>query len=227
MTPSYGRRMTSKLGKRMTSSYGRRVTSCYPSLTILDRMMTSYDPHQKRNVQVLWEKYGFWEKGVGGNKRGKRGEKGEKGGENGEKGGEKGVKVGKRGNNNFRVPIFCGSETMSGGLMLLFFSTVGASAGFQEALTAGGQILLFGIILLGTHLAIILGLGRLAKLPMKSVLVASNANVGGPATAAAMAGARNWPQMVRPALLTGTLGYTVGTVFGCLVGTQILEPIFR
>ncbi|CAI5516287.1 unnamed protein product [Closterium sp. Naga37s-1] len=31
------------------------------------------------------------------------------------------------------------------------------------------------------------------------LMVASNANVGGPATAAAMASARNWPQLVRPA----------------------------
>ena len=49
------------------------------------------------------------------------------------------------------------------------------------------------------------------------VLTASNANVGGPATAAAMAASRGWPQMVRPAMLTGSLGYAVGTAIGCAV----------
>ena len=49
------------------------------------------------------------------------------------------------------------------------------------------------------------------------VLTASNANVGGPATAAAMAASRGWPHMVRPAMLTGSLGYAVGTGIGCAV----------
>lgn len=46
------------------------------------------------------------------------------------------------------------------------------------------------------------------------LLTASNANVGGPATAAAMAAARGWPNMIRPAMLTGSLGYAIGTAIG-------------
>ena len=42
----------------------------------------------------------------------------------------------------------------------------------------------------------------------------SNAAVGGPATAAAMAAARGWTRAVQPAVLTGTLGYVVGTPLG-------------
>lgn len=52
---------------------------------------------------------------------------------------------------------------------------------------------------------------------MQVVLTASNANIGGPATAAAMAASRGWPHMVRPAMLTGSFGYAVGTAFGCAV----------
>ena len=51
-------------------------------------------------------------------------------------------------------------------------------------------------------------------LAVQVLLTASNANVGGPATAAAMAAARGWPNMVRPAMLTGSLGYAVGTAIG-------------
>lgn len=30
---------------------------------------------------------------------------------------------------------------------------------------------------------------------------------------------------IRPAILTGTLGYTVGTAIGCLVGLKVLKPM--
>ena len=32
---------------------------------------------------------------------------------------------------------------------------------------------------------------------------------------------------VRPALLVGTLGYTVGTAIGCVVGSYVLQPMFQ
>jgi len=68
------------------------------------------------------------------------------------------------------------------------------------------------------HLAVCLAGGRLLRLPMQSVLIASNANVGGPATAAAMASSKGWPHMVQPAMLTGCLGYAIATALGCAMG---------
>jgi uncharacterized membrane protein len=59
---------------------------------------------------------------------------------------------------------------------------------------------------------------------MQALLTASNAAVGGPATAAAMATARQWTHMVQPALLLGSLGYTMGTAIGCAVG-QVLRSL--
>eukprot|EP00271_Cylindrocystis_brebissonii_P007490 TRINITY_DN21064_c0_g1_i1.p1 TRINITY_DN21064_c0_g1~~TRINITY_DN21064_c0_g1_i1.p1 ORF type:complete len:530 (+),score=61.01 TRINITY_DN21064_c0_g1_i1:384-1973(+) len=124
-----------------------------------------------------------------------------------------------------RVNVFAGAEVLGGAMMLLFFTTIGANAGFQEALNAGGKVLFFGFILLSVHVAVTLGVGYLFKLPLNSLIVASNANVGGPATAAAMASARRWPHLIRPALLTGTLGYTIGTAVGCLLGLHVLLPM--
>lgn len=60
--------------------------------------------------------------------------------------------------------------------------------------------------------------GRLLRLPMQAVLIASNANVGGPATAAAMASAKGWQHMVQPAVLTGSLGYACATFVGVWMG---------
>jgi uncharacterized membrane protein len=68
------------------------------------------------------------------------------------------------------------------------------------------------------HLAICLAGGKLLRLPMQSVLIASNANVGGSATAAAMASAKGWTHLVQPAVLTGALGYAIATSIGLAMG---------
>ncbi|KAL3135658.1 hypothetical protein ABBQ38_006137 [Trebouxia sp. C0009 RCD-2024] len=113
---------------------------------------------------------------------------------------------------------FKGAETLGGAAMLLFFATIGAGVGSLTALRSTGWLTAFIAIQLGVHMAvIILGGFGLARLPMQVVLTASNANIGGPATAAAMAAARGWPHMVRPAMLTGSFGYAVGTAIGCAV----------
>ncbi|KAA6425464.1 MAG: hypothetical protein FRX49_04362 [Trebouxia sp. A1-2] len=113
---------------------------------------------------------------------------------------------------------FTGSEALGGALMLFFFATIGAGAGSLSALWSTGWLTAFIAIQLSVHLAVIVFGGYVvAGLPMQVVLTASNANVGGPATAAAMAASRGWPHMVRPAMLTGSLGYAVGNGIGCAV----------
>ena len=56
----------------------------------------------------------------------------------------------------------------------------------------------------------------------QAVLTASNAAIGGPTTSAAMASARGWTRMVQPAILTGTLGYAVGSGIGYGMGQLLL-----
>ncbi|KAH9298675.1 hypothetical protein KI387_030357, partial [Taxus chinensis] len=94
---------------------------------------------------------------------------------------------------------------------------IGASTGLKEAISGGGPLFVFISILISIHLAITLFIGRWLKFPLRVILVASNANIGGPATAAAMANCRNWKELVQPAILVGTLGYTIGTAVGCLI----------
>ena len=76
---------------------------------------------------------------------------------------------------------------------------------------------LFWQILL-VHLVFLLVAGRLCKLDLAELVIASNANMGGPTTAAAMAVARKWEALVIPAILCGTLGYAVATFVGVGVG---------
>lgn len=117
-----------------------------------------------------------------------------------------------------------GAEALASTLMLPFFATIGAAGGGMGAAPELPAVLLLIAVQLGVHSAVLVGVGRLAlRIPTHALLVASNAGVGGPGTAAAMAGARRWPTMVQPAMLTGALGYAVGTGVGCWVG-RCLAP---
>lgn len=107
-----------------------------------------------------------------------------------------------------------GASALGGALMLVFFAAVGAAADPRVAANAGAPTLAFIAVQLGVHLAVVLGVGRALGLPTPELLVASNANVGGPATAAAFASSRGWGGLVQPALVAGTLGYLVGTPVG-------------
>jgi uncharacterized membrane protein len=60
-------------------------------------------------------------------------------------------------------------------------------------------------------------------LPARELYLASNANVGGPTTAAAMAQAKQWPKLVLPALLVGILGYATATAIALGLGPILLR----
>ena len=45
-------------------------------------------------------------------------------------------------------------------------------------------------------------------------LLASNANIGGPATAASLAATKGWTQLVAPGILAGLLGNVIATFVG-------------
>lgn len=120
---------------------------------------------------------------------------------------------------------FGGATSMGGAILMLYFVTIGAVAGGVDAaslLLQYSRLFLFTSILLTTHLACILSAGRILVFPVRMLLTVSNACVGGPGTALAMAEARGWSDMKRPAALIGSLGYAVGTFLG--VG---VAPILR
>ena len=88
-------------------------------------------------------------------------------------------------------------------------------------LRVGPVLFAFAATILLIPLAIILVAGRLLRLDLAEVVIASNANMGGPTTAAAMAVARRWNGLVIPAILCGTLGYAVATFIGVAMGTWL------
>ena len=74
----------------------------------------------------------------------------------------------------------------------------------------------FGIPKLFPYL---MGYGRLVLADMIALgFIASNANIGGPTTAAGMAISQGWTRLVGPAMLVGVLGYVIGNYAGTIVG---------
>ena len=117
---------------------------------------------------------------------------------------------------------FAGAGAVGGALMLTFFATLGACADPVAAMTTGAPTFAFIAAQLATHFCVVAVVARrLMRLPAWAALTASNACVGGPATAAAMASARGWGKAVQPAIVAGTLGYVVGTPVGCVVGNWL------
>jgi uncharacterized membrane protein len=111
-----------------------------------------------------------------------------------------------------------GSEVIGTFLMQIFFAVIGASANVAMVMKVGPALFVFAALILAVHLLFLLGAGALMRLDLFELIIASNANVGGPTTAAAMAVARRWDRLVLPAILCGTLGYAVANFIGVALG---------
>lgn len=103
----------------------------------------------------------------------------------------------------------------------MFFAVTGASGHISAVLRFGPGVFMHTSVQVIVHFIVAVGLGRLLKLPFKEIALASNANVGGPTTAAAMATSKRWNALILPALLTGVFGYAIATA----VGVAIMRPL--
>lgn len=99
-------------------------------------------------------------------------------------------------------------------LMYAFFVTIGAGAQLVTVLESALPMLALVTVILVVHLALLLLLGRLFKLGLAELMIASNACIIGPATAIGLASSRGWTSLATPGMLVGVLGYAVGTFIG-------------
>ncbi len=84
----------------------------------------------------------------------------------------------------------------------------------DEILRVGPEVLYITALVVFVHGIIVYGGGWLARLDIGTASVASQAAVGGPSSALALAIARDWPRLALPGIAVGLLGYAVGTYAG-------------
>ena len=108
--------------------------------------------------------------------------------------------------------------------MQMFFAASGAAGSIKLVIQSAPSLFLFSSLQIAVHFITLMGLGKFVfKLREKELYLASNANVGGPTTAAAMAQAKEWPRLVLPALLVGILGYASATPIALGLGQILLR----
>jgi uncharacterized membrane protein len=111
-----------------------------------------------------------------------------------------------------------GSQEIGTFLIYLFFVVIGIPASIPLIIENAPLLLVFVFIIVVVNLAVSLTAGKLLKYDLEEILLASNANVGGPTTAAAMAIAKGWKDLIGPILVVGTLGYIIGNYVGTALG---------
>lgn len=115
------------------------------------------------------------------------------------------------------VKRLTGSALFGNYLILLFLASNGARSVVANLVALGPPVFYYAIITVAFHGVLIFGIGRLARLDLPTLVVASQANVGGAASAIAIAGARGYTDRLLPGVAVGLLGYAIGNYLGFVV----------
>jgi uncharacterized membrane protein len=102
-----------------------------------------------------------------------------------------------------------------GSLGLHFFlAIIGIASRFSEIIRVGPEVFWFTALVVLIHGVLVYGGARLARLDVETTSVASQAAVGGPSSALALAVGREWKALVLPGVVVGLLGYAIGNYLG-------------
>lgn len=114
-----------------------------------------------------------------------------------------------------------GAQELGTYLIYLFFFVIGVPASIIEIVQNAPLLLAFCLIVVIVNMAFCFIGGKIFRFDLEDIILASNANIGGPTTAAGMAISQGWYKLVGPCMLVGTFGYVIGTYLGVIVGSML------
>ncbi len=114
-----------------------------------------------------------------------------------------------------------GAQEIGTWMIYLFFFVIGVPASIGVLIRNAPILLLFCMIIVLVNMIFCFLGGKLLKFDLEDIILASNANIGGPTTAAGMAISQGWAKLIGPCMLVGTFGYVIGTWLGMLVGSLL------
>ena len=117
-----------------------------------------------------------------------------------------------------------GAAVLGNYLLLLFLASNGARSVIANIFEVGPAVFWYAATTVTIHGVLIFGVGRMARLDAGTIAVASQANVGGAASAIAIATARGYGDKLLPGVAVGLLGYAVGNYTGFLVA-QLMRMV--
>lgn len=106
-------------------------------------------------------------------------------------------------------------------IIYIFFFVIGVPVSIAFILNDSAILLLYALIVIVFNMLFCFVLGKLLGCSLEEIIIASNANIGGPTTAAAMAVTKGWSRLAGPAIIVGVLGYALGTYLGLIVGSLL------
>ena len=112
-----------------------------------------------------------------------------------------------------------GAPVLGNSLLYLFLAGNGAQSLVSEMLAYGPSLFFYALITVGIHGLVIFGVGRLLKFDAGTLVVASQANIGGAASAVAIATARGYGDKLLPGIVVALGGYAFGNYLGFGMGT--------
>jgi uncharacterized membrane protein len=107
-----------------------------------------------------------------------------------------------------------GAAVLSYFSLHLFFIAIGANSDISEVIKRGGSIFVYMTLIIVIHALIIYGIGWLLRFDLKTLIVASQAGIGGSGSAMAITIAMKWKALIIPGIIVGIFGYAIGNYIG-------------
>ncbi len=113
-----------------------------------------------------------------------------------------------------RIRRIHGAQQLGNLGLHLFFAVIGIRSLVAAIAQVGGAVFLYTLVVVGIHGIFLYSIGRMLRGSLPMMAVVSQAAVGGPSTAMAVAVARDWPALALPGIAVGLLGYALGNYAG-------------